>query len=241
LRSKRPFAAGVLEILLEWLLAVSSSTRHNIHFTMASPLVLRSLRPSILSSEASGYVCQSCRRQQSSYRRTRKALRVKPDPSFLPSRTETQDHIIFNPPSSAPNVYHTPSLFLPPNDPRRRLHAQTPPQPQTTNPSSIATPPTSPRKLPSIRPEYQKKYHLTEEQIEEIRRLRKEDPRQWTRVRLAEKFECSQFFVSLCCSAPEIKAERDKQIEEIKKKWGRRKMEAREARQERKKGWGMDA
>lgn len=213
---------------------------------MASPLLIRSLRPSANVIETSGYVCQACR-HESTYRRTRKALRVKPDPSFLPSATETRDHIIFNPPSSVPNVYHTPSLFLPKNDPRRKLHSQAP-TPSATPPSTPGTsaipPATSSqsRSLPqSVRPVYQKKYHLTPEQVEEIRRLRKEDPRKWTRVRLAEKFECSQFFVSLCCSAPEVKAEQDKQLEEIKKRWGRRKTEARGARQERKKLWGMDA
>ena len=200
----------------------------------------RALRPSASTIENSGYVCQACRRHESTYRRTRKALRVKPDPSFLPSKTETQDHIIFNPPSSAPNVYHTPPLFLPSNDPRRKLHTRIPTSPTT----SSASPATAKEKRPlpqAVRPEYQKKYHLTPEQVEEIRRLRKEDPRKWTRVRLAEKFECSQFFVSLCCSAPEVKAEQDKQLEDIKKRWGRKKTEAREARQERKKLWGQDA
>ncbi|EMC92157.1 hypothetical protein BAUCODRAFT_38182 [Baudoinia panamericana UAMH 10762] len=218
---------------------------------MASTLFARTLRPSITAAESTGYICQSCRRQESTYRRTRKALRVKPDPSFLPSKTETQDHIIFNPPSSAPSVYHTPSLFLPQDDPRRRVHtrassagANPPSTPGISRvPSATATvPPTKDRTLlPSVRPTYEKKYHVTPEQVEEIRRLRQEDPRQWTRVRLAERFECSQFFISLCCSAPEVKAEHDKALEEIKKKWGRRKAEAREARKERKKLWGMDA
>ncbi|KAK5108687.1 hypothetical protein LTR62_008092 [Meristemomyces frigidus] len=167
-------------------------------------------------------------------------MRVKPDPSFLPSKTETQDHIIFNPPSSTPNVYHTPSLFLPQDDPRRKLHtrALTPQSASTTSPAD----PSQTSALPKpIRPIYEKKYHLTPQQVEEVRALRKEDPRKWTRVRLAEKFECSQFFISLCCSAPEIKEEREKQLEEIKRKWGRRKTEAREARWIRKEGWGMDA
>jgi len=210
---------------------------------MAAHFLTRNFRPSLLSTEASGFVCQSCRRQQSSYRRTRKALRVKPDPSFLPSMIETQDHIIFNPPSSAPNVYHTPQKFLPDTDPRKRAHTLTSSGSATLPSSSHAPPTASVAKHglpPALRPEYQKKYHLTPEDMNEIRRLRKEDPRQWTRVRLAEKFECSQFFVSLCCSAPEIKAERDKELEEIKKKWGRRKAEAREARQDRKKLWGRD-
>jgi len=209
-------------------------------------LFSRALRPSIASTESSGYICQSCHRQQSSYRRTRKALRVKPDPSFLPSKTETQDHIIFNPPSSAPNVYHTPHKFLPKTDPRRKLHSlastRTTTPPPTPADSSISSTISETRSLPGVvRSQYQKKYHLTEEQVEEIRKLRAEDPRTWTRVRLAEKFECSQFFIGLCCSAPEVKAEQDKALEEIKRKWGRRKTEAREARQERKKLWGQDA
>lgn len=61
-------------------------------------------------------------------------------------------------------------------------------------------------------------------------------------MRLAEKFECSQFFVSLvCASSPEIRAERDQALEAVKKRWGRRKVEAKEDRQVRKQGWGMDA
>ena len=95
-------------------------------------------------------------------------------------------------------------------------------------------------KLQPIRPQYEKKYHLGQAEIDEIRKLRKQDPRKWTRVRLAEKFECSQFFVSLCCCAPEIKDEQDKALEAIKKKWGRRKTEAREERKARKVLWGRD-
>ncbi|TKA30807.1 hypothetical protein B0A50_02527 [Salinomyces thailandicus] len=216
---------------------------------MATALFSRALRPSIATTESTGvYVCHACRRQESSYRRTRKALRVKPDPSFLPSTTEPQDHIIFNPPSSAPNVYHTPLKFLPPSDPRRKLHSLAPTKtanPPSTPGTSTAVPPTpndstSPA-LPAVRPQYTKKYHLTPAQVEEIRRLREEDPRKWTRVRLAEKFECSQFFVGLCCSAPQIKEAQDRELEEIKRRWGRRKTEAREARAERKKLWGRDA
>jgi len=57
-------------------------------------------------------------------------------------------------------------------------------------------------------------------------------------VRLAEKFNCSQFFVSLCAQAPEIKAERQRELEQIKRRWGRTKREAREDRQRRKDKWG---
>ena len=217
---------------------------------MATSFFSQHLRPSLFSSDTAGFVCKTCRRNAATFRRTRKALRVKVDPSFEPSKTATHDHIIFNPPSSAPNVYHTPSKFLPKSDPRRALYtapkspAEAPAAPQSVLASIAAERASSTRpasSLKSMRPIKEKKYHLTQEQIDEIRRLRKEDPREWTRVRLAEKFECSQFFVSLCCSAPEIKAERDQELEAIKAKWGKRKREARDARQERKKLWGQDA
>ena len=216
---------------------------------MATSLFTRLTRPSVLSTETSDYVCTTCRRQQSTYRRTRKALRVKPDPSFLPCRTEPLDHIIFNPPQSAPNVYHTPQKFLPLGDPRRKLHtlATTASRTLTASSTEIAAPVRSllsapaASSLPSVRPQYQKKYHLTPEQVDEMRKLRKHDPRRWTRVRLAEKFECSEFFVGLCCSSPAVKAEQDQALEEIKQRWGRRKTEAREMRQIRKYGWGRDS
>ncbi len=73
-----------------------------------------------------------------------------------------------------------------------------------------------------------------------MRRLREADPGQWTRVRLAEKFGCSQFFVSLCCSSVKAQQKNDKELEAIKKRWGRQKTEAREARQARKALWGRD-
>ncbi|KAF2718768.1 hypothetical protein K431DRAFT_287371 [Polychaeton citri CBS 116435] len=216
---------------------------------MATQSFSRTLRPSLPLANGSDHVCLSCRRQNSSFRRTRKALRVNPDESFLPSKTESSDHIIFNPPSSAPSVYHTPSKFLPKNDPRRKLHLYTRLSTSNVAPAASAlkanpASESSSSKVPSlpsaVRPEYQKKYHLTQEQIDEIKRLRAEDPRQWTRVRLAEKFQCSQFFVSLCCCAPQIKAERERDLEEIKKRWGRRKTEAREDRQIRKAQWGSE-
>lgn len=204
---------------------------------MAAILSPNALRPVLSLSKPCPSRCPSCLRQESTFRRTRKALRVKPDPSFAPSKTETQDHIIFNPPSSAPNVYHTPQIFLPPTDPRRKLHSLAKPLAATSPP---AEPATSAKTLNPLRPQYEKKYHLKEADIAEIRRLRALDPRKWTRVRLAEKFECSAFFVSLCCCAPEIKEERDRELAEVKRKWGRKKTEAREERQARKALWGRD-
>ena len=87
----------------------------------------------------------------------------------------------------------------------------------------------------------EKKYHLTPADIEEIRTLRTEDPWKWTRKALAEKFECSQFFVGMVGEAPaKKKAFEEKKLEEVKERWGRRKRLAREDRGRRREMWGRD-
>ncbi|GAB7351619.1 hypothetical protein MBLNU459_g2233t2 [Dothideomycetes sp. NU459] len=205
------------------------------------------LSPVISSSPPAPAAHQS--RSVSSFRRTKKMLRVQPDSSFT-GTSEVSDHIVYNPPSSAPNVYHTPLKFLPANDPRRRLHSSFSssaahlPSAGASASSSSSSSASSGRSRasaplpPPLKPQQEKKYHLSSVEVEEIRRLRAEDPRQWTRVRLADKFGCSQFFVSLCCCAPEIKEERQRELEAIKRRWGRAKKEAREDRVRRKEGWG---
>ncbi|KAJ5667941.1 uncharacterized protein N7477_006511 [Penicillium maclennaniae] len=81
-------------------------------------LTLPFLLPSWTDSLALG-----SRRYQSSYRRTKQRLRVKPDASFGPSHAG-QDQIIYNPPSSAPTAYHTPNKFLPADDARRSMRVE---------------------------------------------------------------------------------------------------------------------
>ena len=189
------------------------------------------LLPSLLSS-----TCQVTRRHESSARRTTKRLRTQPDPSFTSSISPShgQDHIVFNPPSSAPSVYHTPTAILPPNDPRRQLLAQA---------HSHANPYDQPnRRLPPpVSKPREKKYHLREKEIEEIRKLRTEDPFTWTRKKLAEKYDCSQFFVGLIVQASEERLEQQRKVlEDIKSKWGRRRRHAREDRTRRRELWGRD-
>lgn len=176
------------------------------------------------------------RRHASSARRTTKNLRVKPDSTFTSSihPDKINDHIVFNPPSSAPSVYQTPVAFLPPDDPRRQLLAQSH---SHSNPYSDP----SRRLPPPMRPPYEKKYHLGPDQIEEIRRLRAEDPFTWTRKKLAEKFDCSQFFVGMVVQASKERKEQQKQIlENVKERWGRRRRYAREDRTKRRELWGRD-
>jgi len=189
------------------------------------------LLPSLLKSPS-----QVTRRHESSARRTTKRLRTKPDPSFTSSisPSHAQDHIVFNPPSSAPSVYHTPAAFLPPDDPRRQLLAQS---------HSHANPYDQPdRRLPPpVRKPREKKYNLGEKEIEEIRKLRTEDPFKWTRKTLAEKYDCSQFFVGLICQASVERLEQQRQVlDDIKSKWGQRRRHAREDRTRRRELWGRD-
>jgi hypothetical protein len=175
------------------------------------------------------------------------------------STTELEDHIIFNPPSSAPNVYHTPYKFLPANDKRKALYARqmttaaspTSPTPSSQPPQSAlaaiaasrqqaSLPPSSTANLPSpLNPIKEKQYHLGQAEVDEMRRLRAEDTRAWSLPKLAEKFGCSIYFATLCCvNIGNLQEERRRELEAIKSRWGRKKTEAREDRKERKSLWG---
>ncbi|KAL9638982.1 MAG: hypothetical protein Q9164_001216 [Protoblastenia rupestris] len=185
----------------------------------------------------SGLLLQVARRHESSARRTTKRLRNKSDPSFraaIPPEN-LNDHIVFNPPSSAPSPYHTPPAFLPANDPRRTLLSQSHLHSNPYTDSSRHLPPLA-RKV-----QKEKKYHLTPNDIEEIRKLRTEDPWVWTRKKLAEKFECSQFFIGIVAEAPAKKKDTERaKLDDVKERWGRRRRDAREDRAKRRELWGMD-
>jgi hypothetical protein len=148
-------------------------------------------------------------------------------------------------------------VFLPKEDKRRQLYTtalnystataqrrQNSPiaAPGTPLHTSSHLPPRPTASLPTpVREPYEKKYHLTDKEIAEIRQLRTEDPYTWTRVKLAEKFECSQFFVGMIVKAPEKAIEVEKGHAQKRKMWGRRRKEAREDRVRRKELWGRDA
>lgn len=194
-------------------------------------------------------------RHESTTRRHRKLLALPPSPSYTPSHSEPT--LVFNPPSSAPNVYHTPLKFLPKQDKRRQLYsaalasstvaAQRLQNPAIASPgtplsSTSSLPPRPSTALPAaLRQPYEKKYNVTPEQMEEMRRLRAQDPDTWTRAKLAEKFGCSQFFVGMVAKNEE-KAERVRIAHEKKREyWGIRRRTAKEDRERRKVLWGQDA
>lgn len=138
------------------------------------------------------------------------------------------DHIIFNPPASAPTPLITPTMFLPQSDMRRTLMA-------TLKPAAAESKPLP----PPLKPITQKSYHLTPADVKRMRKLRKEDPVKWHRHALAKEFNCSRLFVGISCQATPERVEQMKaRFEKIKGKWGPKRTIARQDRQRRKAGWG---
>ncbi|KAI9889743.1 MAG: hypothetical protein M1814_005042 [Vezdaea aestivalis] len=202
------------------------------------------IRPSLwsqpclrLSSSTKSSPTLIFRRHESSRRRTQKALRIKPHKSFLPSANPTgQDRIAYNPPASVPSVYTTPPKFLPKYDKRRILYENFTKENNLDKTASI-----DPAQLPILGKPDTKKYHLTPEQVEEIRALRTADPAQWTRERLSKKYECSSLFIAIICAASREQLEgQARLLNAVKAGWGRRRTQAREDRQLRRANWGYE-
>ncbi|KAF6832535.1 54S ribosomal protein L20, mitochondrial [Colletotrichum plurivorum] len=170
--------------------------------------------------------------------RTKKALNIAPHPDFVPSASLGGGHtILVNPPAAAPSVYHTPFKFLPPTDPRRRANLSslfnktTPSNESSSSTSSTSLPPAIKVPARGANP----RYHLTKDDVAEIRRLRAEDPVKWSVTALARKFDCSEVFITICTPAPREHKERvAARLEAVKSKWGGIRTRAREDRSRRK-------
>ncbi|KAL3424224.1 hypothetical protein PVAG01_03505 [Phlyctema vagabunda] len=174
----------------------------------------------------------TARRHESSYRRTRQKLNIKPNSSFLADPSAQQDHIIFNPPAAAPSVLHTPTKFLPKEDQRRHILEST---------AARRTPASLPPVINKFAAK-EEKHHLTKQDVNEIRRLRVADPKKWSIVTLAKRYNCSQTFVQiisaeLTYTEPTLKQhsieEREKR-EAYMARWGNKRAKAREDRTKRK-------
>ncbi|EEH03154.1 conserved hypothetical protein [Histoplasma capsulatum G186AR] len=194
-----------------------------VTYSRRNILILPFLLPSWSESAASTVVC---RRYQSTFRRLKQRLRVKPDASFSPLSANSPERIIYNPPSSAPSVYHTPTKFLPPDDVRRKLRASSfPGDPQQQQQQNTHNSHRSFDKKAKPKPSW----------------LRLEDPMKWSRYALAQKFGCSTHFVMQVCDAgPQKKAIQQQVLEAIKSRWGKKRTIAREDRQLRKELWATD-
>ena len=198
----------------------------------ASRCCLSSSRTRLVQQQAGVFQLAIPRREKSTSARTKRALNIRPHPSFVAD--EAQDHIIFNPPSSAPSVFHTPFKFLPKSDPRRRanltaLFGRSSTIAYDTDRASVALPPTvrAESKVP--------RHHLTKQDVEEIRHLRESDPDTWSVSKLAQKFNCAPMFVLMCSQATEEKlAQQKEKVELVKARWGPIRSKAREDRSRRK-------
>lgn len=166
--------------------------------------------------------------------RTKRSLKLAPHDSFLPTRSASYpaaDSIIYNPPSSEASPSHTPFIFLPRNDSRRlallRMRGN-PGAPSLERSGEL--PPAMSYKHRAASP----RYHLKEEDVAEMKRLRAEDPLQWSVGHLAKKFDCSPVFVQMAAPAPAehlqwLKGKMDRKVA----RWGPKKSQAREDRKTR--------
>ncbi|ROT41429.1 hypothetical protein SODALDRAFT_271197 [Sodiomyces alkalinus F11] len=188
------------------------------------------------------------RRSHQTFSRTKRALNIAPHPAFTTSPAGNSNTIIFNPPAAEPSVHHTPQKFLPKSDPRRKhadlaaLFASPYAAPGTVPSSSSTTTTTTTADADAGLPpaldfpsRNNPRYHLTREDVAEIRRLRAEDPARWSVNRLAKKFDCSEVFITICTPAPrDHKENLERKLEAVKRRWGAIRTKARVERAKRK-------
>jgi hypothetical protein len=98
------------------------------------------------------------------------------------------------------------------------------------------------QQAPVVAGQTQKRYHLTENDLERMRNLRREDPDKWSVSSLSKKFDCSPVFTHLVVQglAPEKGQQQKVVTEVIKSNWGKKRREAREDRELRKERWLKD-
>jgi hypothetical protein len=81
-------------------------------------------------------------------------------------------------------------------------------------------------------------HHLSDADIAEIIRLKRQDPDEWTNTKLARKFNCSSLFISICLTQCGVdntkrKLEMKEKLEAVQARWGPRRRKAREEQEKR--------
>lgn len=188
------------------------------------------------------------RRYKATASRTKRSLNIAPHASFGGKKFQASGAsvlgkfggsssaaatatLLYNPPASAPSVYQTPFKFLPRSDPRRKSNLMSLFASSTPSSSSDHLSPILPTR--HLAPD-RKKYHLTEADVAEMRRLRTTDPIQWSVLRLAQHFDCSAIFVmKVVQSSREHRAQIQEGIEAVRKRWGPIRTRAKEERAKR--------
>lgn len=165
--------------------------------------------------------------------RTRKAHKPHPRPSDPLNKLNVgvqnleEDNLTFihRPPPTAPTPFST---TLEPASPLLRPPAKS---------GDVALP-------PLLRPSAYVKEppRVTPEQMEEIRRLRRENPEKFSRTKLAEMFNCTTHFIAQIAALPptkrkEFTRKRDEAHERIRQRWGEKKSLFVDIRKKRREFW----
>lgn len=152
------------------------------------------------------------------YNAARSAFNLKPVPT---------QGLIYNPPAALPSLKDTPKVFLPPNDPRLKFMAD---KFKVYSQEELA-------EMPVI---YGAKrdYTLTPEIIEQIIKLRSEDPDTWTIAKLAARFNVDAKKVNVVTGFSHQKQQRMLlELTKLKSEWSEKKALARQDRHRRKQQW----
>lgn len=139
----------------------------------------------------------------------------------------TPEGVAYNPSPAPPTPFETPAAFLPSQDKRSYV--------KDSKDYPV-------HQMPALSPRPTRTYHLSQDDAAEIQRLRWEDPNQWTRKALAEKFGVSQAVIGMVSSShPARASEMHARLETIKGMWNDKRARARAHRQQRKFYWLRDA
>lgn len=148
----------------------------------------------------------------------RSAFNIKPVPS---------QGLIHNPPAAMPSFKQTPKLFLPANDPRLTILADTY---RVYSQEELD-------EMPVIHGA-KKDYDLTPEIINEVVKLRQDDPETWTIAKLAARFNVDARKINVISGDSAVKTAKLRQQLEIEKStWSAEKTLARSDRVKRKQLW----
>ncbi|GKT91063.1 60S ribosomal protein [Colletotrichum tofieldiae] len=175
------------------------------------------------------------RRGHKTFSRTKRSLNIPPHPDFLPSTPAAGDAIIYNPPSAAPSVYHTPFKFLPPSDPRRRANLSS----LFANPSAATSQTTSSGSSSAARPLPRPSTSPPAAPSRATTSLAKTSPRSAasaprTRASGASPPSRANLHHHLHPAPREHKERLERKLEGVKSRWGTIRTKAREDRSRRK-------
>ncbi|KAH9948837.1 mitochondrial ribosomal protein subunit L20-domain-containing protein [Amylocystis lapponica] len=126
------------------------------------------------------------------------------------------------------------------------------PPPTAPSPESYTTAPASPLLRPAgpaadalpptLRTETPSPPRASDQVLQQIRKLRLEDPEKWTRTRLSKEFGCTPGFVGRVASLKvadrkKVLRKRDQEHAQARAQWGERKAFVADARKKRREFW----